>query len=338
VTTFDAHTPERPQVQSLLDLRNGRRWSGCALTIGNFDGVHRGHRAILEHIRATATQHNNVAVAITFEPHPVRFFRPQAAPFRLTTPSQKLTLLRRFGVDHPLFLKFDTSVAELEPEIFVRDVLLARFDPALAVVGYDFNFGKGRRGTPELLQTLFREAGREAHLQPAVHVEGQVVSSTRVRHAVGQGDVAEARALLGRPYALVGRIAPGAGRGHVLGFPTSNLACENELWPANGIYAGYLEVAGQLWAAATNIGVRPTFGESLRIVESFVFDRRAPADLDLYGQPVALHLTHRLRDELKFDAVDDLIAAMHQDVAQCQALLDVDDPSDVVPQAHCASP
>ena len=311
-------------------LTRGRLLQGCAMTIGNFDGVHLGHQRILERLSESAQVDNRPTVAMTFEPHPVLYFRPQEAPFLLSTPAQKARLLTHYGIAHPTVVRFDQDFHQLAPEDFIRETILNTYRPKLLVVGYDFNFGRGRRGSPDLVRALCEGSGLEVVVQEAVATEGVTVSSTAVRKAVRSGDIAHARQLLGRPYGLVGPVITGAGRGSKIGFPTANLAVGDQILPPPGVLFSYLEVAGRLRPAVTNVGVRPTFGESEIVVETFVLDSDDMDDLDLYGAHVAVHFLARLRDERKFDSADALVAQIGHDIAQCRALMEADRGEDIV--------
>ncbi len=318
-----------------------RPFRGGALTIGNFDGVHVGHQAIVRRACDHAQAHDVASVALTFEPHPVRFFRPESPAFRLTTPSQKRLLLSHYGIKSPTVIKFDRSLARLEPEAFIDSVVIDAFQPKLVVVGYDFNFGRDRRGAPALLAERCRSASVPVEIQAPVEASAGVVSSTRIRKAIRAGDVDQVRSLLARPYALIGRVAAGAGRGKGLGIPTANLDPDSSLLPANGVYATRLEVSGDaggptVYEAITNIGVRPTFGEERVVVETLVLDESAPADLQLYGARVGVHLLTRLREERAFPSPADLLTQIDVDVARCKALHAMDACDDLVPQAVAA--
>lgn len=339
-----SETEQRPPEP--LGVRLGAAFSravspanGTVLTIGNFDGLHAGHQAIISDITAIAARRGVSTTALTFEPHPVRYFRPEAELFRLTTPAQKTMLLRHYGVENPVVLRFDAELAGIEAEAFVSDVLIGAFKPSFVVVGYDFNFGRQRRGTPELLRDICEAAGIDVLIQEAVDVGEAVVSSTRVRQAIRAGGLDEARQMLGRPYAVLGRVVHGEGRGRVLGFPTANLLPEEVVLPPNGVYASYLEVAGEtgrVFRSITNIGVRPTFDEGSRTIETFVLDED-DVDLDLYGEPCALHLTAFLREERRFPSPRELVAQIHEDIARCTALQAADAGADLVPQAAAAA-
>lgn len=312
-------------------LARGQNLSGCVLTIGNFDGVHVGHQQILRLLSDRARELGTSSVALTFEPHPVRFFRPTAAPFRLSDWTYRKTLLAHYGVQHPLAIRFDKRLSELEPDRFVKEVVIEAFSPAEVVIGYDFNFGKQRRGTPELLASLCSDAGVKVIVQTPVESAGQTVSSTLIREVLADGDVASARRFLGRPVALFGLVVSGAGRGTGLGFPTANIDTEGLRLPAPGVYACLLSRNGETLKAITNVGYRPTFNEKGVTVETFIFDDRAPDDLNLYGERVGVHLIERLRDELRFPDKDALINQIQKDLAACRIILETDQSRDLVP-------
>lgn len=333
------HPPQRSTlpVHTIETLKRvARTLEGCSLTIGNFDGVHVGHQAILRQVCGAERPNRKPSVALTFEPHPVRYFHPDKEPFRLTTPAQKVVLLRHYGVDRPLIVRFGSELSKLEAETFVRELILGAFSPSLVVVGYDFNFGRGRRGSPELLQEICREQGQPVVVQSPVSAAETVVSSTRIRKELRSGRVGLARRLLGRPFAVVGRVVHGKGRGRDLGFPTANLDVDNELLPTYGVYAAQLEVAGDWLPAVANIGVRPTFGGSVATVEAFVLENGEGAALDLYGEAAALHLLAHLRGEMRFASVEALVAQIERDVEVGRELLANDPGTDVIPQASAA--
>ena len=319
---------KRHNVSSLHQL--GRSLSGCALTVGNFDGVHLGHQTILSRLTEFASKNSCQAVAITFEPHPVRFFKPDIPPFRLTTPDQKVFLLVHYGVNTPIIVTFDTILSKLEPEAFVRQILHDVFHPQLVVVGYDFNYGKGRRGTPEILSAVASDLGMRVEVQEPVYFEQEVVSSTRIRKALRAGDVDLACQLLGRPHFLWGDVVKGAGRGRGLGFPTANLMPSTKLLPAHGVYATFLEIGEKVYRSITNIGVRPTFGESETTIESYVLDAESE-DLALYDLHAAVHLVKRIRGEQVFPSAAALIEQIDRDIAACRKILDDTSPSGLVP-------
>jgi riboflavin kinase/FMN adenylyltransferase len=267
----------------------------AALALGNFDGVHLGHQAVLDQVRTAARAGSARAVLVTFEPHPAEVLAPERRPRLLQTRRQKLAALEEAGVDAVLVLPFDLALAALSAEEF-----LERLCTALRVrsihVGTGFRFGRGRQGDVALLRTIGARRGFSVEEVPPVERDGERVSSSRIREAVQAGGVELARRLLGRPYALEGRVVRGEGRGAALAFPTANLAVENELPPLRGVYVTETVALALRWPSVTNVGVRPTFGGSRLTVESHLIDYGG----DLYGERVEARFLARLRDERRF--------------------------------------
>jgi riboflavin kinase/FMN adenylyltransferase len=292
------------------------------VTIGNFDGVHRGHQAIFARVRELADERADndgaEAVALSFSPHPVRFFRPDIPPFQLTTDEQKARLMERYGLDAVVLLPFNAALAGLSPQQFVQQVLRDGLNARFVVVGQGFVFGKGRSGGTEDLKALGAAEGIGVEIAGNVGSGEDAISSTRVRKALSRGDLAEIARLLGRPYRIGGAVVSGDKRGRELGFPTANIDSPNPLLPPNGIYVSRLHVPrlGSL-RSLTSVGTRPTFsGEDVR-VETFVLAGEAEvSELDLYDEQVELDFLEFLRPEEKFDSADALIARMHADVAE----------------------
>jgi len=288
------------------------------LTIGNFDGVHRGHRAIFERTRELADRLGGEAVAVTFSPHPVRFFRPDAEPFRLTTDDQKFQLIRETGIEVVVAVDFDAHLANLSPEDFVSAVIDGGLGAQHVVVGDNFAFGKDRAGTTDDLREIAGRAGIGTTILDEIEIDGGVVSSTRIREALRDGRVNRAENLLGRNYRLLGRVESGDARGRELGYPTANIAASN-LVPGDGIYATYLHTPDESdLPAATSIGTRPTFEDGSRAVEAHAIDRD---DLDLYGKSVELEFVEFLRPEREFDSARELVEQMERDTSRARGLL-----------------
>ncbi len=286
---------------------------GVVATIGNFDGVHRGQRAILEHVVERGRALGLPAVVVTFEPHPLAVVQPESAPPRLTTAAQKERLISALGLDAMLVLSFTRELAATPAERFVREFLAGAIGAREIYVGAGFVFGRKREGDLALLQRVGAERGFTAAAAPEVLLGGLRISSTRIRRAVTDGRVEEACEMLGRPYAIEGTVARGDRMGQRLGWPTVNLASENELVPADGVYAGQATFPSfpTTFNCATNIGTRPTVYESYRrVVESHVLDFQS----DVYGQRVELTFHRRLREERIFPSVMDLSAQIRQDV------------------------
>lgn len=286
------------------------------VTIGNFDGVHLGHQSILAALRQRADALHGTAVVVTFDPHPQKVLHPDAAPLLIATPAQKERWLAAAGVDHLLIVPFTAALAALEPADFVDQVLLADLDVRAVHVGRNFRFGRGRSGDVATLEDLGRRRGFHAEAVPGVRLQGARISSSRVREALGRGDVELAARLLGREEEIEGVVVAGDGRGRTLGVPTANLRADNELVPRAGVYATRLVLDGRALPAVTNIGTRPTFPGAGAATETHVLD----FDGDLVGRSVALRFRARLRDERRFDTPADLVRQIRDDVAAARVL------------------
>jgi len=294
----------------------GAALRGCAVAIGNFDGVHRGHQALLELARKQASSRGAPAVALTFEPHPAKVLSPDSAPRLLSTPARKLERLAAAGLDAVVVQRFDRDFARNTPEEFVERFLVAGLGAGDVVVGWDFTFGRGRAGNPDVLAQLARGAFQVHSVQP-VRVGNEVVSSTRVRELLRQGRVEEAAELLGEPFVLDGSIVQGKGRGTGMGFPTANVAPETEIVPADGIYTVLCAVEGLEGplGGAASVGTNPTFGEGERTIEVHLFGEFGK----LYGRRIAVAFLHRIRDERRFATVQELVERIGEDVRIARA-------------------
>jgi riboflavin kinase / FMN adenylyltransferase len=286
-----------------------------AVALGTFDGVHLGHRAILGTALARARAVSVEAVACTFDPHPMEVLQPDRAPLPIMPLEERLQLIGDLGVDAVVVLPFTRELAAIEPEAFVKDVLLSRLHAREIVVGYNHRFGRGARGDARLLEELAGRLGFLAHVVPPMTVDGAAVSSTEIRAALQRGDVSAAARWLGRPYGIAGMVTSGAGRGRTLGFPTANIAPDRTLLVARGVYRGQVMVEGASHTAVVNVGVRPTFGETALAVEAHLLDFTG----DLYGRTVRLDFLDRLRDEMRFGSVEDLKAQVARDIAAARA-------------------
>ncbi|WP_292834137.1 bifunctional riboflavin kinase/FAD synthetase [Microbacterium sp.] len=297
------------------------------VAIGKFDGVHSGHRAVIDRARVAAADAGARAVAVTFDRNPLSVLRPELCPEPLVSLDQKLGLLAEEGVDAVLVLRFDAALAGLEPRAFVEHVLIDALDVVTVMVGDDFRFGRGGAGDTDVLVALGAEFGFTVDVVGDVQGGGRRVSSTWVRELLDVGDVEGAARLLGRPHTVRGEVVHGLERGRELGFPTANLSSDAEGFiPADGVYAGWLVDEGSMerggepvevaarYSAAISVGTNPTFDDvHARQVEAYILDE---TDLDLYGHPVQIQFTHRIRGMLAFDGTDSLIAQMAQDVAE----------------------
>jgi len=296
------------------------------VTIGNFDGVHRGHRAIMEIVVSRARARSGEAVVYTFDPHPRKVLQPDRPLGLLTTLDQKLARLEELGVDAVVVERFDREFAAMPPERFVREFVHRRLRPVEVYVGYDFRFGRDREGSMRLLTELGPHLGFSVTIVPEITVEGRDVNSSRIRQLLQEGQVEEAAVLLDRPYTVRGRVGEGDRRGREIGFPTANLEPENEVLPAPGVYAGevrFLDAgeppADARFGAVTNVGRRPTFGEDRPLVaEAHLLG----FDGDCYGRRVELAFRLRLREEQRFPGVEALRAQIARDVAEARRRLE----------------
>jgi riboflavin kinase/FMN adenylyltransferase len=287
------------------------------VALGVFDGIHLGHRAILGTAVARGKARRARVVACTFDRHPMEVLQPARAPVPLTTLAERLDLIAETGVDLSLVLAFTPELATVEPENFVKDVVVGRLHAQEVVVGYNHTFGRGARGDAALLCAVGAPLGLVTHVVPPLLVDGVPVSSSEIRTALKAGDVSRAARYLGRPYSIGGTVTRGAGRGRTLGFPTANLDPERPLLVPTGVYACRAEVDGRLHPAVVNVGVRPTFGENALAIEAFLMDVAA----DLYDRQLRLHFVARLRGEQKFAGVDELRAQIARDVEAARRAL-----------------
>jgi riboflavin kinase/FMN adenylyltransferase len=286
------------------------------LTIGNFDGVHIGHRAILRTVTDRAHALDGEAVVYTFDPHPRKVLQGARAPGLLTTIEQKLELLAAAQIDLVVLEPFDAEFAKTPPEFFVREHIQARIAPLEVYVGYDFHYGRDREGSMRLLTELGPRLGFAVTIIPEVTIGSRDVSSSRIRSLLAEGAVEEAKRLLGRSYAVRGRVIEGDRRGRTLGFPTANLEPETEILPAHGVYAGRARILDQgsaaLFDAVTNVGRRPTFkADDPPLAEAHLLDFSG----DLYGRRIELTFEARLREERRFSGPDELREQIARDVA-----------------------
>lgn len=289
----------------------------AVVAIGNFDGVHRGHRAVIGTAIDRARAAGRPAAALSFEPHPRSFFQPDAPSFRLTSEAAKLRLLATTGLDGAIVLTFDAPLAGLTAEQFVNQVLVDRFAISGAVIGFNFHFGKARQGTPDFLTAEGAHRGFSVDVVPPFLLDGRRVSSGAIRDALAAGHVAEATELLGYPYFVTAQVVHGDKRGRELGYPTANLQLGPECGLKHGIYAVRVGVGGQRYDGVASFGRRPMFDSGVVLLEVFLFDFSG----DLYGAAMDVAFVAWIRPELKFDGVDELIRRMDDDSRQARAAL-----------------
>jgi riboflavin kinase / FMN adenylyltransferase len=290
---------------------------GAALAIGNFDGVHRGHQALLDVTRAQAKTSGGPAGVILFEPHPREFFQPDRPHFRLTPMPLKLKLLERFGVDLAVVLRFDAVLAALSAQEFIAHILVDKLKAAHVVVGYDFRFGKGRAGDPKTLQQAGAADGFGVTVVPQVAAAGEVFSSGAIRAELGQGDVHGAAQMLGWWWRVVGDVRGGAKRGTGMGYPTANVAMTPGTALAHGIYAVRVHFNGEHHAGAAYLGTRPTFDDGAPLLEVFLLD----FDGNLYGREIEVEFIDFIRGDRRFDGMEQLKAQMALDCDAARQIL-----------------
>lgn len=295
----------RERQEITLDLSRG-----SCVTIGNFDGVHKGHQKLISRVISKAKAGNMASVAVSFCPHPLKVLvGPHRAPF-ITVRDQKLDILESLGLDLTLLLNFTREMAAMEPEEFVAAYLVGWLNMRELVVGYDYSFGKGRKGNFELLKSLGEKYGYNVERLDPVIIDGAIVSSTRIRDLIKAGDVWSVKPLMGRFYVVRGSVIHGRNRGgRLLGFPTANLKLLNEVCPKIGVYAIWAQVEGRIYPAVANIGHNPTFGDGELSVEAHILDFHE----DIYGHEMRVHFVQRLRDEKKFSGVEELMARIAED-------------------------
>jgi riboflavin kinase/FMN adenylyltransferase len=291
---------------------------GGAVAIGNFDGVHRGHARIIERLRAIAVKSGGPAVVFTFDPHPVRLLRPDDAPPPLTWTDRKADLLAELGVDAIVSYPTDEALLNLTAEEFFRNIVCERLGAVAMAEGPNFRFGHARAGDIRLLATLTASAGIHLDVVEPVSIDGEIVSSSRVRRLISIGEIERANRLLTQPYRIRGLVVHGAGRGNTIGFPTANIDGIDTLLPAPGVYAGTARIQTESRAVAINIGPNPTFGEQWMKVEAHVIDWRGP----LYGTVLEVDFRARLRDIQRFSGADALKLQLACDVNRVKRLVD----------------
>jgi len=288
----------------------------ASVTIGNFDGVHLGHQELLRRTVARANAAGTTSVALTFSPHPIRFFSPRARFYEITSLEEKAALIAGFGIDTLVVESFTGEVGCMWPSEFAREILVRRLRARQVIVGYDFTFGRNRTGSPAMLGEIGRELGFEVEVVPPLVRGGLIVSSTRIRELLLAGRVREAEELMCRPYRVSGAVIAGAGRGRKLGYPTANIQYAQELLPLPGVYVVEVEVAGARTRGVANVGFNPTFGENSLGVEVHLLD----FDKDLYGQEISVYFRDRIRDERKFQRAEELVRQIQMDVQYARGM------------------
>jgi riboflavin kinase/FMN adenylyltransferase len=313
----DQPPPTKPFVVVRDDAPEKRALAGAVVAMGTFDGVHRGHRAVIGTAMARARALGRPAAVLTFEPPPRAFFNPGQPLFRLADERNKLRLLATTGLDGTIILTFDAALASLSAQDFVNDILVGRYGVAGAVVGFNFHFGKNRGGSPDFLAAAGAAQGFAVDVVAPVADEGQRISSGQIRAALAQGLAAEASELLGYPWFVTGTVVAGDRRGRLLGYPTANLRLDTACGLRHGIYAVRVGLGDRRLDGVASFGRRPTFDDGPPVLEVFLFDFAE----DIYGRDLDVAFIAWIRDERKFDTVDELVRQMDGDSAQAKAAL-----------------
>jgi riboflavin kinase/FMN adenylyltransferase len=304
-------------MEIIRDLATFRPPASPVVALGNFDGVHLGHQAILKAAIARAKEMNGSAFALTFDPLPAKILAPAHAPQLLLTPEDKIEMLRRSGVNGVIVIEFTLAFSKVTPRSFAIDYLLGRIGARGVIVGHSVSFGHNREGNATVMTALGRELGFTTEVVGPVQVAGMEVSSTKVREAIAAGDMRAAAVLLGREHFVAGPVVHGRERGRKIGFPTANIQSRTECLPPDGVYATRLVLADGSYPSITNIGMRPTFAEPERTIEAHVFD----FDRDLYDQEVRLEWVERIRPERQFNSAQELGAQIASDLKRAKEIL-----------------
>ncbi len=299
----------------LEEMRSGE-FGRTALTIGNFDGVHRGHQQVLRRLKLAAKKEDLPATVITFEPHPVQVLYPGKGLQMIHTYKQRADLLARYGVENLVTVEFTKEVAATTAEQWVVEVMIEKLRVETLIMGYDFSFGRGGDGDAKHLIQLGRKYGFSVEQVPALVIDGRPISSSRIRRLIAAGEMALVMNLLGRPFHVTGEVIKGDGRGRQLGIPTANIDHEAAMLPHVGIYGGVVVTDGEYCPAAINVGCNPTFDQTRLHIEAHILDFEG----DLYGKNIEVHFLRRLRDERKYQSADQLVAAIKKDIDNARQL------------------
>ncbi len=291
-------------------------FANSVLTVGSFDGIHLGHRKLMEITKEAASKFNSVSVVLTFHPHPLKVLKPDRKVHLITTFEKKTELIREIGIDYLIYITFTTEFSRMNPEDFVKEIIYKKLKPLRIIVGHDFGFGSGKTGNTSLLEKLGVELNFDLIVVSPVKLEEEVVSSTVIRKLVLLGDVSKVSKFLGRYYSVHGIVIKGSKRGKIIGFPTANIIPEEELFPKDGVYVSIVKIDRKTYNAVTNIGDNPTFPDEIRRIESYIFGFNG----NLYGKETEVFFIERLRDEIKFGSVDALKEKIAEDVKSAASI------------------
>ncbi|HSB32546.1 MAG TPA: bifunctional riboflavin kinase/FAD synthetase [Candidatus Sulfobium mesophilum] len=302
----------------ITDLKNiEKKFNKSILTLGNFDGLHIGHQELVRMIISRAKEVGALSMVVTFRPHPLKILAPEKCPPLISIYEEKIRLFEKLGIDVLVKIPFTVEFSTMSPEDFVRDILCGILGASEIFVGYNYRFGKGREGDIRKLRSLGEKYGFAVREVTQVAVDGEVISSTKIRTLIKEGDVEHAAKLLGRAYAIAGIVVRGDGRGKGLGFPTANIAPKHALVPPDGVYAVRLLVREKVYDGIANIGLRPTFNKKTLAIEVNIFNFNE----DIYGEDISLYFIKKLRDEKKFKGADALVTQIQSDIEIAREIL-----------------
>ena len=293
------------------------RFTNSVITLGNFDGIHLGHQELVRMVIRRAREINGQSMVVTFRPHPLKVLAPEKCPPLISIYEEKIPLFEKLGIDVLVKIPFSLRFAEMTPRQFVKEILCDTLGAKDIFVGYNYRFGKGREGTTQTLKQMGREFGFSVHEVDQISLDGEVISSTKIRQFLKNGEVEHAARLLGRPYAITGIVIKGDSRGKSLGFPTANIASKHSIIPSNGVYAVKLLARERCLDGIVNIGVRPTFGTRSLAIEVHVFNFNE----DLYGEEITLFFIRKIREEKKFGTPQALIDQITKDISTAKEIL-----------------
>ena len=294
-----------------------KRFTSSIITLGNFDGLHLGHQELIRKIIFRAKETGGLSMVVTFRPHPLKILAPEKCPPLISIYEEKIQLLEKLGIDVLVKIPFTLDFSAMEPRDFVKDILVDLLGAKEIFVGYNYRFGKGRKGNILMLRELGEELGFIVREVEQVSLNGEVISSTRIRQLLINGEVEHATKLLGRPYALFGIVVKGDGRGRGLGFPTANIVSRHSIIPSNGVYAVKLFVRDKYYNGIVNIGIRPTFDTKSMAIEVHIFD----FDEDIYGEELTIYFASKIREERKFGSAEALVNQINTDINTAKDLL-----------------
>ncbi|MBA4371716.1 MAG: hypothetical protein C0402_02510 [Thermodesulfovibrio sp.] len=301
----------------ITDLKDlPRHFKNSVITLGNFDGLHLGHQELIRRVIGRAKETGGESMVVTFRPHPLKILCPEKCPPLISIYEEKIKLIEDLGIDVLVKIPFTLEFAGMPPETFVREVLCSMLGAREIFVGANYRFGRERKGTVQTLRDLGRECGFVVREVEQISLGGEVISSTKIRHLLKEGEVDHASRLLGRSYAITGVVVRGDGRGRTLGFPTANVAPKHAIIPAHGVYAVRLFVRDRFYDGIANIGIRPTFSKETLSIEAFLF----AFDEDIYGEEISVYFLEKIRDEKKFGSVEDLIVQIQKDIERAKEI------------------